>query len=233
MLEIRRRDRLGVSQRSWLRARHHFSIGEYFDPTRLGWGKIRAWNDDEFAPGHGFPLHPHADMEIITYVRSGAITHEDSLGNRGRTEAGDVQVMSAGTGIRHSEYNLEGEPTRLYQIWIAPDQRGGPPKWGTRPFPKAERSGRRVVLASGFPDDGDDALPISAQARLSGATLFAGKQLSIPLDCAHHAYLVAPEGVIEVNGLVAQAGDGIAIRRERNLDIVAHTGAELVLVETA
>ena len=124
-------------------------------------GRLRVWNDDEIAPDTGFPPHPHADMEIITYVREGAITHEDSLGNKGRTEAGDVQVMSAGSGIRHAEYNREPMPTTLFQIWIEPERSGGEPSWGAKPFPKSDRSGRFVPLASGFAGDGD-ALPIRA-----------------------------------------------------------------------
>ncbi len=131
------------------------------------------WNDDEIAPNTGFPPHPHAEMEIITYVRQGAITHEDSLGHKGRTEAGDVQVMSAGSGIRHAEFNREPVPTTMFQIWIEPSVSGGEPSWGAKPFPKSDRSGRFVPLASGFAGDGD-ALPIRAEARVLGATLKAG-----------------------------------------------------------
>ena len=108
------------------------------------------WNDDEIAPNTGFPAHPHANMEIITYVREGAITHQDSLGNKGRTEAGDVQVMSAGSGIRHSEYNLEPSKTKIFQIWIEPTTKGGQPTWGAKPFPKSDRSGKLVTIASGI-----------------------------------------------------------------------------------
>ena len=139
-------------------------------------------NDDVIAPESGFPPHPHADMEIITYVRQGAITHEDSLGNKGRTVAGDVQVMSAGTGIRHAEYNLEKEPTKIFQIWIEPTGRGGNPNWGAKPFPKADRSGRFAVLASGFEED-KGALPIRADARVLGTTLQAGE--STRLNSSH------------------------------------------------
>ena len=119
MIERRTFAELGGADHGWLKARHHFSFASYNDPSRMGWGALRVWNDDEIAAQGGFPPHPHADMEIITYVREGAITHQDSMGNKGRTEAGDVQVMSAGTGVRHSEYNLEDETTRLFQIWIS------------------------------------------------------------------------------------------------------------------
>ena len=150
MIERRAFNTLGAANHGWLDARHHFSFAGYNDPSRVHWGALRVWNDDIIAPKSGFPPHPHADMEIITFVREGAITHEDSLGNKGRTTAGDVQVMSAGTGVRHSEYNLEDEATKIFQIWIIPTERGGPPSWGARPFPKADRSRRFVTLASGM-----------------------------------------------------------------------------------
>ncbi|HAL06071.1 MAG TPA: hypothetical protein DCP26_01770, partial [Brevundimonas sp.] len=120
MIDVRPFNTLGGANHGWLNAKHHFSFANHYDPKRMGWGRLRVWNDDEIAAQSGFPPHPHADMEIITYVRQGAITHEDSLGNRGRTVAGDVQVMSAGSGIVHSEYNLEDEETRIFQIWIHP-----------------------------------------------------------------------------------------------------------------
>ena len=119
MIELRPYRELGGAQHGWLDTRHHFSFAEYYDPKRMGWGALRVWNDDTIAPRTGFPPHPHRDMEIITYVRKGAITHKDNLGNQGRTEAGDVQVMSAGTGIAHSELNEEDEATQIFQIWIS------------------------------------------------------------------------------------------------------------------
>ena len=130
MIELRPFDRLGGGDHGWLKTRHHFSFAEYHDPQRMQWGNLRVWNDDEIAPQSGFPLHPHASMEIITYVLDGAITHEDSMGNKGRTVAGDVQVMSAGTGIRHAEYNRESVLTHIFQIWILPTQPGGAPSSG-------------------------------------------------------------------------------------------------------
>ena len=136
MLERRPFNQLAAADHGWLKARHHFSFGDFADPTGMGWGSLRVWNDDEIAPNTGFPAHPHANMEIITYVREGAITHKDSLGNEGRTEAGDVQVMSAGSGIRHAEYNLELGPTRIFQIWITPTHRGGSPAWGVAALPQ-------------------------------------------------------------------------------------------------
>ena len=173
MIEVRPFKGLGGADHGWLKAKHHFSFASYYDPKRMGWGALRVWNDDEIAPHTGFPPHPHANMEIITYVRDGAITHADSLGNEGRTEAGDVQVMSAGSGIHHAEYNREPGTTRIFQIWIVPERQGGRPSWGTRPFPKGDRAGRFVALASGLPGD-EEALPIRTGARVVGATLRAG-----------------------------------------------------------
>jgi redox-sensitive bicupin YhaK (pirin superfamily) len=232
MIELRSFEGLGGADHGWLKAKHHFSFGGYYDPERMRWGALRVWNDDEIAPHSGFAPHPHADMEIVTYVREGAISHEDSLGNRGRTGAGDVQVMSAGTGIRHAEYNREPETTRLFQIWILPERRGGPPSWGTQPFPKGERAGRFVTLASGLPGDAE-ALPIRTGARVAGATLRAGETAEYALGRGRHAYLVPAAGAVEVNGVRLDARDGAAIRDEAVLRVRALEDAEVLLVDAA
>jgi len=232
MIDIRPFDTLGAANHGWLDAHHHFSFADYYDPKRVNWGNLRVWNDDAIAPKSGFPPHPHSDMEIITYVREGAITHQDSLGNRGRTEAGDVQVMSAGSGITHAEYNLEDETTRLFQIWIVPTTRGGNPSWGARPFPKGDRSGRFVTLASGFAED-NEALPIRTNARVLGATLKKGETAEYPLGTDRHAYLVPATGKIEINGVLANARDGIAISDTETLTVTALEDAELVMVDAA
>jgi len=232
MIELRPYKDLGGANHGWLDTRHHFSFAGYQDPDRVHWGKLRVWNDDWIAPGTGFDPHPHQDMEIVTYVREGAITHQDSLGNKGRTEAGDVQVMSAGTGIRHAEYNREPGPTRLFQIWIIPDERGGKPFWDARPFPKGDRAGHFVTLASGIAGD-EDALPIRASARVLDATLKARQQAEYRLAAGRHAYIVAAAGKIAVNGVAAAAGDGVAIADESVLHFTASEDSELVLVDTA
>jgi len=232
MIDVRRFDSLGGANHGWLDAKHHFSFASYHDPKRMGWGALRVWNDDTIAPGTGFPPHPHSDMEIITYVREGAITHEDSLGNKGRTEAGDVQVMSAGTGIRHAEYNAEPETTRIFQIWIIPDRERKAPSWGTRPFPKGERSGQFVTLASGSEAD-TDALPIRTDARVLGATVKAGETVEYTVGKGRHVYMVPATGTVEVNGVQLNARDGAAIRNEDVLRITASNDAELVLVDAA
>jgi redox-sensitive bicupin YhaK (pirin superfamily) len=232
MIDRRPFAELGGANHGWLHARHHFSFAGYHDPQRMHWGALRVWNDDAIAPHTGFPPHPHSDMEIITYVRQGAITHKDSLGNEGRTGAGDVQVMSAGTGITHAEYNLEPEETRLFQIWIQPNRRGEPPSWGARPFPKGDRSGRFVTLASGFSED-EGALPIRTDARVLGATLKAGETAEYPIGADRHGYLVPAAGSVEVNGVAIGARDGAAISDEAVLRVTALEDAELVLVDAA
>jgi redox-sensitive bicupin YhaK (pirin superfamily) len=232
MIERRPFDRLGFADHGWLRGRHHFSFADYYDSRRMGWGALRVWNDDEIEPQTGFPPHPHRDMEIITYVREGAITHQDSMGNKGRTEAGDVQVMSAGTGVRHSEYNLEKDVTKIFQIWILPDRAGGPPSWGAMPFPKGERSGKFVTLASGAPGEAD-VLPIRADARVLGATIKAGESATYAADPSRHAYLVSTAGAVEVNGVRLEPRDGAAITGETEITVTALADAEVVLVDAA
>lgn len=230
MIEPRPFSTLGHADHGWLDARHHFSFADYHDSERMHWGALRVWNDDTIQPGTGFPLHPHADMEIITYVREGAITHQDDLGNEGKTLAGDVQVMSAGTGIRHSEYNRESTVTRIFQLWIVPDETGGVPSWGSKPFPKADRSGRWVVLASGMIGD-EDALPIRAKARVLGTTISAGQTLDYAFDADRLGYVVVSSGSIDINGCVLQAGDGAAVQQESLITVKAIETAELLLVD--
>jgi redox-sensitive bicupin YhaK (pirin superfamily) len=228
MINIRPFDSLGHADHGWLDARHHFSFADYHDPERVGWGAIRVWNDDRIAAKSGFPPHPHRDMEIVTYVRTGAITHQDSLGNKGRTPAGDVQVMSAGSGVTHAEYNLEDEETTLFQIWIQTDRPGTKPSWGMMPFPKEAREGSFQLLASGSGDD--DALTINADARILGATLKPGGSVRYDADPSRHLYLV-PSATVRVNGQVANRRDGVAITGEKQVTIEADSDVELVLVD--
>lgn len=232
MIELRPFDSLGGANHGWLNANHHFSFANYYDPARVHWGDLRVWNDDIIQPGTGFPTHPHSDMEIITYVRKGAISHKDSQGNAGRTGAGDVQVMSAGTGIMHSEYNLEDEPTELFQIWIIPKERGGQPSWGMRPFPKADRAGRFVTLASGFAED-TDALKIRTDARVVAATLKAGETAEYRIGKDRKGYLVPATGMIEIDGVRINARDGAAISDLDTIMVTAIEDSEIVLVDAS
>jgi len=216
MIELRPFNHLGSADHGWLKARHHFSFGSYHNPANISHGNLRVWNDDEIAPNTGFPAHPHANMEIITFVREGAITHQDSLGNTGRTEAGDVQVMSAGSGIRHSEYNLEPVTTKIFQIWIVPTQAGG----------------KFVTIASGFAAD-NDALPIRADARVLATKLKAGESAEYAIDAKRYGYLVPATGAIEVNGVRANARDGVAVEQESAVKVTALEDTEIVLVDAA
>ncbi|MFO1058238.1 MAG: pirin family protein [Dongiaceae bacterium] len=234
MIEVRPFASLGGADHGWLKARHHFSFAGYHDPARMGWGRLRVWNDDEIAAGTGFGAHPHRDMEIVTYVRDGAITHRDSMGNEGRTEAGDVQIMSAGTGVVHSEHNREPGTTRIFQIWIIPDRLGVEPRWGARQFPKAAREAGFEVLASGRPADaGSAALPIHADGAVVAATLKAGQSARWRLAPGRTAYLVPAAGTVSVNGAEVGARDGAAIRDETEVVVTATEDAEVVLVDTA
>jgi len=233
MIEIRPFDKLGKANQGWLDTSYHFSFSNYHDPERMGWGALLVWNDDWIQARSGFPPHPHRDMEIVTYVRKGAISHRDSLGNEGRTAAGDVQVMSAGTGVTHAEYNLEDVDTELFQIWILPDRVGEAPRWDQRDFPTGDRAGRWVTLASGRPSVTEaDVLSLNADASLLAATLNAGDTVDLTLDPARHYYLVPVGGSIEANGEEARSRDGVAITGESQLTVKAKDEVELVLVDS-
>ncbi|MDQ0472093.1 pirin family protein [Labrys wisconsinensis] len=230
MIERRPFDELPGEDLGWLKARHHFSPAAQDDPSRSGWGCIRGWNDEEIAPNAGFALQVHADIEIIIYVREGIVTHRDSLGNEGRLGAGNVQVVSAGTGIRHAEYNLEQASARIFQIWITPTSSGGSPAWGAQPCPATERSGCFVAIASGL--DGDhDALPIRACARVLNARLKGGESIEHGLGEPRLAYLVPSFGTVDVNGVRIHANDGAAIRDIDIVTITAIEDADVVMVD--
>jgi len=232
MIDVTALDELGHFRNEWLDAHHHFSFGGYMNPERMGLGPLRVWNDDTIVAQGGFPPHGHRDMEIITYVREGAITHEDNLGNRGRTEAGDVQIMSAGTGIQHSEFNVEDVTTRIFQIWIMPDHEGHAPRWETKSFPRSEHAGELVLLASGRETDTDTGAPMIHQdAALFGATLTDGQSVTHALTDGRKAYLVPSRGTVTVNGLDVSERAGAIIQDEAEITITAVGGAEIVLVD--
>ena len=230
MISHRRWESLDRADFSWLRARYHFQVSPEGNPAHQALGALIVWNDDEIAVGSGFPMHGHRNMEIITYVRQGVLGHRDNLGSEGTIQAGDVQVMSAGTGIRHAEFNKGDVPLRLYQIWLLPRENGGEPQWSTRAFPKSDRSGHFAVLASGFAGD-KGALPIRANARLLGATLKAGESVRHHLGPSRQAYLVVASGGIEVEGELMGPLDGAAITNVAAVDVSALEDSELVLVE--
>lgn len=221
-------ENLGRNNIGWLDARHHFSFGQYRDPNRMGFGTLRVINDDIVQPHSGFDTHPHENMEIITYVRSGAITHRDSTGNEGRTQAGDVQVMSAGSGIKHSEHNEEDEPTTLYQIWIMPREDSVEPRWDAMSFPKEPANDALPLLVSGEQDDGD-ALFIHADARMYGGRLSEGSSITQPVSGL--GYLLVSEGVVTINGQEVRRGDGAEISDLDVVTIEAHDDSEVLLID--
>lgn len=232
MIEIKPFEELGRFDNDWLSARYHFSFAHYHDPERMGVGPLRVWNDDTIRPGTGFDLHGHRDMEIITYVRKGAITHQDHLGNVGRTAAGDVQVMSAGTGIMHAEFNREDDETQIFQIWIEPAVHGVSPRWETRSFPKAGREGALVVLASGRKGEEEaGALPVYQDAALYAATLKAGQSVSHKLEPGRKAYLVPATGRLKVNGESVAARDGVVLQDVEKIVIDAAEESEILLAD--
>lgn len=238
MITVTPFEKLGKFRNEWLNATHHFSFGSYRDPNRMGFGPLVVWNDDTIAPGQGFDLHGHRDMEIITVVRNGAVSHQDHLGNKGRTAAGDVQVMSAGAGILHAEYNFEDTPTTLFQIWLRPQARGMSPHWQTKTFPGNNFPGNKktdlVPLASGRPADaGSGALPIHCDAAILGASLGAGSTVRHIFAPGRAAYVVADGGSITINGVDAQSRDGIEVRNESQIDIAANQDTRIVMVDLA
>jgi redox-sensitive bicupin YhaK (pirin superfamily) len=229
MLAHRRWKSLDEADLGWLRSKYHFQVNASGNPAHHALGPLVVWNDDELAVGGGFPMHGHRDVEIITYVRQGIVGHRDTLGSEGTVQAGDIQVMSAGSGIRHTEFNKGDTPLRLYQIWLLPRSAGGEPRWDTKSIPKKERSGRFVVLASGFEDD-EGALPIRADARLLGATVQAGEIVRHDFGPSRSAYLVVAAGRIELNGESMGPLDGVAITDLSAAEILALEDSELVMV---
>lgn len=225
---------LGHADHGWLDARHHFSFARYWNPERTGFGRLLVVNDDRVAAGTGFGTHPHDNMEIITYVRQGAITHKDSLGNQGRTGAGDVQVMSAGTGVAHSEHNLESKDTRLYQIWIEPNAQNVTPRWDARDFPKTPlTAGPLPVLASGLPTHKDaGALFIHADAAIYGGRLAPRATITQPIE--YQAYILVSSGEITVNGTPMKTGDGAELTGTPTFTLTAGAQeAEILVIDVS
>lgn len=226
MINIYAYEDLGHANHGWLDTRHHFSFASYYHPERMGFGVLRVVNDDKIQAASGFDTHPHKDMEIITYVRKGAITHKDSQGNDGRTTAGNVQVMSAGSGVFHSEFNLEDEETTMYQIWIEPNKMGVTPQWGAHMFPHDPVTSELMLLVSG-----DSSAPLSIQ---QDAKIFAGRltqTTAINHPITHQAYVLVSQGEVSIDGHSAKQGDGIEITDQASVTIVADSDAEVLLID--
>jgi redox-sensitive bicupin YhaK (pirin superfamily) len=232
MLEHRSFPSLGAITSKWLTARLHFRVGDTGRADHARLGALYVCNDDDFAPHSGFGLHAHRDVEIVTWVRSGAITHEDDMGNRARLVADSVQAMSAGAGIHHTERNEESTSLRLYQIRLHPRSSGGAPRWATRICSQASREGRFVTLASGDPDDvRAGALPINADARVCIATLREGITVRHTLHSPYQAYLVTDQGRLDVEDTRLAPRDGVAVSDEPSISILARDDTDVVMVE--
>jgi redox-sensitive bicupin YhaK (pirin superfamily) len=230
MLQIRNLDSLAGSDLIWLKSKHHFALAGHNNAAHEPLGALLVLNDDEIAPGTGFPMHGHRDMEIVTYVREGTLEHIDTSGGLGQIAAGNVQAFSAGSGIRHAEYNAGSAPLKIFQIWLRPRRLGIEPRWSTKPFPKAERANRWVTLASGLPGD-DSAIAIEADARVLGATVISGQSLEYEIGGSRFGYLVVARGAVSVNELRLDARDGIAVKDVSKIVVAAFDDAEVVLVD--
>lgn len=226
MIKIHPYNSLGHADYGWLKPRYHFSFGDYYNPKRLGFGALRVINDDSIKAGFGFDTHPHKNMEIITYVRSGAITHRDSQGNEGHTKAGDVQAMSAGTGIFHSEFNLENKDTTLYQIWITPAKPHAKPRWGAHKFPQEFAEESLPLLVSG---DGAAPLQIYQDARIYGGQI-KGKN-TINQKIKYQAYILISKGEIIIENKHLKQGDGAEVTGQKQVEITAVTDAEVIVID--
>jgi hypothetical protein len=233
MIVKRAADERGMTRMPWLDSRHTFSFGEYHDPAHMGFGPLRVINEDRVVPGGGFATHGHRDMEIVSYVLSGALEHKDSLGTGSIIRPGDVQRMSAGTGIRHSEFNpSRSEPVHFLQIWILPERAGLTPGYEQKAFPAEERRGRPRLVAS--PDGSNGAVTIHQDARLYVAELGGGDAIEQPLSAGRRAWVQVARGEIELSGVALGPGDGAAVEDERRLHLHAGSGpAEVLLFDLA
>ncbi|MBU2870630.1 pirin-like bicupin family protein [Colwellia sp. E2M01] len=227
---------LGYANHGWLKAKHHFSFANYYNPTRMSFGKLRVINDDWIAPGKGFPAHPHQNMEIISFIRSGSVTHQDNVGNKGVTKAGEVQVMSAGTGIVHAEYNLSAEPLTLYQIWIETNKKNVQPRWETKTFRK-QAENKLTLLASGYIEDKNQALFINQEARIFGGKLAKGT--IVEHNITHQAYILASNGMFKIEectgsskSVTMNKGDGLEVTLSNSIVISAATDCEVIIIDT-
>lgn len=232
MLTIRKGNERGHADYGWLNTYHTFSFGEYFDPAHMGFSSLRVINEDWVQPGEGFGTHPHRDMEIITYVLDGALEHKDSMGSGSVIRSGDIQYMSAGTGVTHSEFNhSHSEPVHLLQIWILPNELGQKPRYDQRHFEADDKRGQWRLLAS--PDGEGDSVAIRQDARLYARVLTAGEKAEYQLGAGRKSFLHVARGAIQLNGQPLAAGDGARIQQETALRLVATSDAEVLLFDLA
>jgi redox-sensitive bicupin YhaK (pirin superfamily) len=232
MIAVRKAADRGHANHGWLDSFHTFSFADYYDPAEMGFGTLRVINEDRVAPGMGFGKHPHRDMEIISYVLEGALEHKDSLGTGSVIRPGDVQRMSAGTGVSHSEFNASpDELVHFLQIWIEPNRRGVAPGYEQKNFSPAEKKGRLRLIVS--PDGADGSVQIHQDARVYAGVLDGEDSATYGLEDGRSAYLHVARGTIQVNGTALQAGDGAKITGEPTLRLAQGAGAEVLLFDMA
>lgn len=232
MIQIRKSDERGHANHGWLDTRFTFSFADYDDPKHVHFRTLRVMNDDRVAGGGGFPMHPHRDMEIVTYVLEGALEHRDSMGNGSVIKPGDIQYMSAGTGVTHSEFNAsETEPVHLFQIWMFPERQGLKPAYGQKNFSEAEKRGKLRLLVS--PDGRDGSVKIRQDNDLYATVLGTGESVKHALKPERHAYVQVARGSVTLNGKRLEEGDGAAISDEKTLELTGEKDSEVLLFDLA
>ena len=232
MMKIRRSHERGHADHGWLDTRFTFSFADYFDPEHVQFRTLRVMNDDRVAGGGGFPTHPHRDMEIVTYVLEGALEHRDSMGNGSIIKPGDVQYMSAGSGVTHSEFNAsETEPVHLYQIWMFPEKKGLKPQYDQKNFSAAEKRGKLRLVAS--PDGRDGSVKIRQDNDLYVTVLGSGESVKHQIESDRHAYVQVARGSVKLNGEKLEAGDGVALSEEASIELTGVNDAEVLLFDLA
>lgn len=232
MMQILKSDERGHANHGWLDTHFTFSFADYYDPKHVHFRTLRVMNDDRVAGGGGFPMHPHRDMEIVTYVLEGALEHRDSMGNGSVIKPGDIQYMSAGTGVTHSEFNAsETEPVHLYQIWMFPEKQGLKPAYGQKNFSEAEKRGKLLLLVS--PDGRDGSVKIRQDNDLYATVLGAGETVKHELKPERHAYVQVARGSVTLNGTKLDEGDGAAITGEKAVELTGEKDAEVLLFDLA
>src|SRR5271166_1307342 len=232
MQTIRRANERGHANHGWLDSWHSFSFADYYDSQHMGFGSLRVINDDTVAPGQGFGTHGHRDMEILTYVLDGALAHKDSMGNGSVIKPGDVQYMSAGTGVAHSEFNASGKvPVHMYQIWMYPDKQGHTPTYDQKHFDEAEKRGKLRLVVS--PDGRDGSVQIRQDNELYATVLAPGETVKHALQPERHAYVQVARGSVTLNGSKLASGDGAAISQEKSLELTGVEDAEVLLFDLA
>jgi quercetin 2,3-dioxygenase len=232
MITIRKSDERGHANHGWLDSRFTFSFADYFDPEHVQFRTLRVMNDDRIAGGGGFPTHPHRDMEIVTYVLEGALAHKDSMGNGSVIRPGDVQYMSAGTGVAHSEFNASDKETvHMYQIWMLPDKRNYEPVYDQKHFSDRDKRGKLRLVAS--PDGREGSVTIRQDNELYATVLARGEAVKHTLRSDRHAYVQVAQGSVKLNGQILEAGDGAAVSREKSVELVGVQHSEVLLFDLA